>query len=117
MKYLACASVFAALFLLPGCAPSREDLRNDAVTKFELGRNEEARASLSRLLHHYPGDAEGFYWMGRVDQAEGSYVSAMFNYRQSLDANPSFDPAREWMDKAKAQTTVSRTAQFDFVGP
>lgn len=111
------APVAAAMLLclVAGCAgPSREELRDEAIAQFQVGRLDQARQALGELLSQYPSDPEGLYYMGRVCHAEGDLSQAIYYYRACLDAQPSFAAAQEWLAKAERETN-QKTAPIRMV--
>jgi predicted Zn-dependent protease len=91
--------------LLAGCgAPSREDLRTQALSQYQVGQTMDAKVTLERLLAQYPGDPDGLYLMGRICQSEHAYPQALYYYRSCLETAPWHEPARRWLTNAEQES-------------
>jgi len=90
-------------FVASGCGPGLMETRQTAIDKFQLGKIDEAKALLDRVLSRYPSDGVSLFYMGRVYHAKGFHEQAVFYYQSCLDAEPRMTAeVRPWLDKAKA---------------
>lgn len=100
MKYL--TAVTAGLLML-GCAPPVGELRDQAVSQYQLGNLDRAEQSFREVLDKRPHDAESLYYMGRIMHEKGRLARAMYYYQSCLDVQPSHEMARMWLRRAEHQ--------------
>lgn len=100
MKHLTLCAVFVAA-LASGCAPSPEDIRRQAIGKFQLGHPGEAEPLFQQVLARRPSDAISLFYMGRIAEARGFYERAIYYYQCCLDANAGFADARGHLDNVR----------------
>lgn len=105
MKIIA-YGLFAALMaaVLAGCTnPSPEELRTTGISEFQVGRNERAQELFTRVLTKYPTDPDSWYYLGRISHSERFYERAIYCYKCAIDADPGYEPARFYLDKAEKE--------------
>ncbi len=100
MRYL--TAVTAGLLLL-GCAPPVGELRDQAISQYQLGYLDEAEESFREVLNKRPYDPESLYHMGRIMHSKGRLVRAIYYYQSCLDVQPSHQMARMWLRRAEQQ--------------
>lgn len=102
MKTWALAGLGAMLFLA-GCAPSAAELRERAVSEFQVQNMPEAQTLLERALDKSPFDAVSLFYMGRIKHVQGNYEQAMSYYQRAMKMDPSLAEARTWLARAEEQ--------------
>lgn len=100
------------LVAMTGCGPSLEQQRNLAITKYETNHFDESRQLFHEITYRNPGDAQSYYYLGLMDQADGKMTDAIYRYQCALTADPSFGPARQELAKAKSQSPTGETLEF-----
>lgn len=113
MKHLAVVTVG---LLMLGCAPQVGELRDQAVAQYQLGHIEQAEMNFRGVLDKRPYDTESLYYMGRIQQAKGRPLRAIYYYQSCLDVDPSHEMARLWLQRAEAQTGETGR-QLRFIPP
>lgn len=108
MRLTLCGLV--ALVVLSGCGPSTQSRRNDAISKFQVGQFEPAKTEFKALTDRNPGDAESYYYLGRIYHCQGQLEFAIFNYQSALTADSSHAEARLWLDRAVKESGSTGTA-------
>jgi tetratricopeptide (TPR) repeat protein len=89
--------------LLLGCAPSVGELRDEAVSQYQLGHSKQAELTFREVLDKRPYDAESLYYMGRILHGQGRLAQAIYYYQCCLDVDPSYETARLWLRRAQEQ--------------
>ena len=97
------------LFALAGCGPSREELRNQAISEFQVGKLDSAKSHLKEIVDRYPGDSVSLYYLGRVCHAEGRLEWALFYYQCALTEDPGNAEAEVW--RRRAEDEAGRTGR------
>ncbi|MFP3937857.1 MAG: tetratricopeptide repeat protein [Phycisphaerae bacterium] len=101
MRYL---TILIMGLLLAGCGPSVRDVRERAISQYQLGEIERAEMNFREVLDKRPYDADSLYYMGRIQQARGRPLRAVYYYQSCLDVDPSHEMARLWLGRAERQT-------------
>ena len=109
MRLLAVAMIVAAS--VGGCAPSAVDIRDRAISEFQVGRIDRAEEMLRVVLDRRPFDPEALYFMGRVQHLQKNYVQADYYYRCTLDAAPGHSEARMFLRKVRQDMGMEAPAQ------
>jgi len=91
----------AAAVLVAGCSSSPEEMRQRGAAQFQVGNTEDARETLQQVLDQRPSDPVALYYMGRITYGDGFYERAGYYFRSAIDADPSFNDAREWLAKTR----------------
>ena len=100
MKNLTLVGLCVAV-LAGGCEPSKVELRNRAVSEFQVGHADQAKETFLHVLERYPTDSTSLYYMGRISHAEGSYEEAVYYYQCCLDSDPSHKDAQRYLGEAQ----------------
>jgi DNA-binding NtrC family response regulator len=78
-----------------GASGSMDDLLRLAELARERKAYVEARVYLKTAMMREVTRPEPYYWLGYISEAEGDNRKAMQYYRLTLDADQTFEPARE----------------------
>src|SRR5262249_30574202 len=82
--------------------PTDIDTRSSlGLTLVMLGRLEDARGELEKVLRAVPRHADGLYGLGLIEQAEGRFTEAEDFFKRSLVANP--QRSRTWLSLANVR--------------
>lgn len=100
MRYL---TILVVGLVLAGCVPSVGKVRERAISQYQLGHIEQAEMNFREVLDKRPYDAESLYYMGRIQQARGRPMRAVYYYQSCLDVQPSHEMARLWLRRAERQ--------------
>lgn len=96
-----------AAALLAGCGPSDQEIRQRGAAHFELGNLQQAEADFQNVLIRWPADPDSLYYMGRIRYAEGLYEQAMYYFQSAIDADPSYESAKLWLQRARQKSGVA----------
>ena len=106
MNRLILCGVLAVAFL-SGCGgPSHQERLSLAISELQQGRLDSAASQFRAIVENYPGDAQSYYYLGMINQAEGKPEMAIYYYQCALTADPGFRAARDAMNRAKDTTHV-----------
>ncbi|HWN99843.1 MAG TPA: tetratricopeptide repeat protein, partial [Blastocatellia bacterium] len=102
-------------------APQVDQLFESARAAFLAGRDEDALASLGKLLQSAPQNYDAHLLMARIYERRGDFDRAMNALKAAIFWNPKLGPAHVLMgrisvlksDCASAQTSVTKAIQLD----
>jgi tetratricopeptide (TPR) repeat protein len=103
MKRLALCGL-CVMTMLAGCGTSTDELRSQGISGFQVGHLDKAKTLFQLVLDRRPGDAESYYYLGRIAHAQGDPMMAMYYYQSSIDADPAHQEARRWLAKAEQES-------------
>ncbi len=92
-----------AMAMLSGCGPSTDDIRNRAISAFQVGRMAEAQENFDKVLASRPADSMSLFYLGRIRHAQGDTGMAIYFYQCAIDSDPTNQEARRWLARAKEE--------------
>lgn len=102
-----------AMAVLSGCGPSTDEIRDKAISAFQVGRMAEAQDNFQKVLDRRPGDSMSYYYLGRIRHAQGDTGMAIHFYQNAIDCDPTNQEARRWLARAKEEMgPIGDTLQY-----
>jgi predicted Zn-dependent protease len=92
----------------PGQSPQMA-LWMEGLTLCDLGRPQQAAASLSAANRQGPANADILYYLAQAEMASGRPVAATAAARLALAANPTHEPSRRLLAELAARPTAVET--------
>ena len=101
---LASLAALVCVSVLSGCGgPDTRQLVRQGVSQLQIGRLDEAEATLKQALAASPSDPAALFYMGRVYHAREFYGHAAYYYKCCLDADPGYPDVSKYLAQAQRQ--------------
>ncbi len=100
--------------LLSGCAaPSVSEMVTAGISEFQLGRLDKAKGTLEQALGLDPANPDALFYLGRIYQARGDYVRAVYYYQCALDVSPGYPEVGKYLAEAQEKAgTAGKMLRF-----